>query len=354
MRILLFCENRYTIDILNPLQEYVTDNNLPHEMMWYIHKPKISTFEYASKVRWTNSIQEAYDFSPEAVFVPGNIVPYYLPGVKIQVFHGYAAEKKDHWIIRRYFDTYFTQGPYFTSHFKALSEEYGDFEVVETGWPKQDWIKRNLHTYDAERQRLLDSTGRKRIILYAPTFSPKLTSLPLEGMKERLGELAERNDALVVMKFHPLTRKEWADEYRAWAESKDNVIFVNQGENITKYQLMSDVLISDTSSTVYEFLLLSRPVITVRTIAKDIYWENTATPDGLEEAYRRAMNDPEAIARRQWIVDNYDPYLDGHVCERMLNAAADYIRRHGVPSKRRLNLWRKYTSVKTFGFVKKR
>ncbi|MFU2359024.1 MAG: CDP-glycerol glycerophosphotransferase family protein [Bacteroidales bacterium] len=354
MRILLFCENRYAIDILNPLQEYVTDNNLPHEVMWYIHKPKISTFEYASKVRWTNSIQEAYDFSPEAVFVPGNIVPYYLPGVKIQVFHGYAAEKKDHWIIRRYFDTYFTQGPYFTSHFKALSEEYGDFEVVETGWPKQDWIKRNLHTYDAERQRLLDSTGRKRIILYAPTFSPKLTSLPLEGMKERLGELAEHNDALVVMKFHPLTRKEWADEYRAWAESKDNVIFVNQGENITKYQLMSDVLISDTSSTVYEFLLLSRPVITVRTIAKDIYWENTATPDGLEEAYRRAMNDPEAIARRQWIVDNYDPYLDGHVCERMLNAAADYIRRHGVPSKRRLNLWRKYTSVKTFGFVKKR
>lgn len=354
MRILLFCENRYAIDILNPLQEYVTDNNLPHEVMWYIHKPKISTFEYASKVRWTNSSQEAYDFSPEAVFVPGNIVPYYLPGVKIQVFHGYAAEKKDHWIIRRYFDTYFTQGPYFTSHFKALSEEYGDFEVVETGWPKQDWIKRNLHTYDAERQRLLDSTGRKSIILYAPTFSPKLTSLPLEGMKERLGELAEHNDALVVMKFHPLTRKEWADEYRAWAESKDNVIFVNQGENITKYQLMSDVLISDTSSTVYEFLLLSRPVITVRTIAKDIYWENTATPDGLEEAYRRAMNDPEAIARRQWIVDNYDPYLDGHVCERMLNAAADYIRRHGVPSKRRLNLWRKYTSVKTFGFVKKR
>lgn len=354
MRILLFCENRYAIDILNPLQEYVTDNNLPHEVMWYIHKPKISTFEYASKVRWTNSIQEAYDFSPEAVFVPGNIVPYYLPGVKIQVFHGYAAEKKDHWIIRRYFDTYFTQGPYFTSHFKALSEEYGDFEVVETGWPKQDWIKRNLHTYDDERQRLLDSTGRKRIILYAPTFSPKLTSLPLEGMKERLGELAEHNDALVVMKFHPLTRKEWADEYRAWAETKDNVIFVNQGENITKYQLMSDVLISDTSSTVYEFLLLSRPVITVRTIAKDIYWEDTATPDGLEEAYRRAMNDPEAIARRQWIVDNYDPYLDGHVCERMLNAAADYIRRHGVPSKRRLNLWRKYTSVKTFGFVKKR
>ena len=67
----------------------------------------------------------------------------------------------------------------------------------------------------------------------------------------------------------------------------------------------------------------------------------------------RTLTDPEAIARRQWIVDNYDPYLDGHVCERMLNAAADYIRRHGVPAKRRLNLWRKYTSIKTFGRIKK-
>lgn len=353
MRILLFCENRYAIDILNPLQEYVADNNLPHEVMWYIHQPKIKTFEYASKVRWTNSIQEAYNFSPEAVFVPGNIVPYYLPGVKIQVFHGYAAEKKDHWIIRRYFDTYFTQGPYFTSHFKALAQKYGDFEVVETGWPKQDWIKRNLHKYDDERQRLLQQSGCKRIILYAPTFSPKLTSLPLEGMKEKLGELAKRNDALVLMKFHPLTCKEWADEYRAWAEGKSNVIFVDQGENITKYQLMSDVLISDTSSAVYEFLLLSRPVITIGTIAKDIYWENIPTPATLCEAYDRALSDPEAIARRQWIVDNYDPYLDGCVCKRMIEAAADYIRRHGVPRKRSLNLWRKYTSIKTFGWIKR-
>lgn len=56
-------------------------------------------------------------------------------------FHGYAAEKKDHWVIRRYFDTYFTQGPFFTKKFKELAAEYKDFEVVETGWPKQDWIK---------------------------------------------------------------------------------------------------------------------------------------------------------------------------------------------------------------------
>lgn len=353
MKIVLFCENKYAIDILNPIQEHVTANKLPHEVLWYIHRKKIDSFAYADSVRWTNSMQEVYDFGPEAIFVPGNIVPYYLPGVKIQVFHGYAAEKKDHWIIRRYFDTYFTQGPYFTSHFKALAARYGDFEVVETGWPKQDWIKQNLHRYDSEKQELLKKSGKKSIILYAPTFSPKLTSLPLPGMKEQLERLAKEREALIIMKFHPLTRQEWADEYKAWADGYSDIMFIDKGENVTKYQLMSDVLISDTSSTVYEFLLLSRPVITINTLSKAIYWENINSPDTLLEAYDHALTDPAAISLRQWIVNNYDPYLDGHVCERMLNAAADYISRHGVPQKRKLNLWRKYTSIKTFGRIKR-
>lgn len=29
----------------------------------------------------------------------------------------------------------------FYEKFKELAAEYKDFEVVETGWPKQDWIK---------------------------------------------------------------------------------------------------------------------------------------------------------------------------------------------------------------------
>ena len=57
MRIVLFCENKYAIDILNPIQEHVTNQHLPHEILWYIHKPKIDKFPYADQVKWTNSIQ---------------------------------------------------------------------------------------------------------------------------------------------------------------------------------------------------------------------------------------------------------------------------------------------------------
>ena len=348
MRILLFCENRYAIDILQPLFDEAVRQGR-HRLLWYIHTPKIHNCPLAEGTPWTDSIQAAYDFQPEAIYVPGNIVPYYLPGVKIQVFHGYAAEKKDHWIIRRYFDTYLTQGPYFTSHFEASARKYGDFEVRETGWTKQDWILQHLHDYDDEKARLLRQHGKQQVVLYAPTFSPKLTSLP--HLRPQLEQLLRERDVLLILKFHPLTRKEWTDEYRQWAAAQDHALYIEASENVTKWQMMSDVMVSDTSSAVYEFLLLNRPVITFRTIARDIYWENITEPDQFVEAFDRAQTDPESIRLRQWIVENYDPHLDGHCCERMIAEAEDYIRRHGVPTRRHLNLWRKYTSIKTFGKI---
>lgn len=349
MRIVLFCENKYAVDILYPIyQEAMKEGD--NQVLWYVHLPKIPEFPLKEQVDYTHSMQTVYDFSPEAIYVPGNIVPYYLPGVKIQVFHGYAAEKKDHWVIRRYFDLYLTQGPFFTQKFTELSHKYGDFEVKETGWPKQDWIKKHWHDFDQEREKLLKEHGRKQIVLFAPTFSPSLTSLP--ALKDALVHLVKEKDIVLLLKFHPLTSQEWIDVYKQLAEQEEHIVWIDDF-NVTKYQLMADVMISDTSSTVYEFLLLGRPVVTYRTIAKDIYWTNITEVDQLSEAFEAAQHNEEDIARRRWVVEHYDPYLDGKVCRRMLEAAADYIRRHGVPRERKLNLWRKYTSIKRFGRIKR-
>ncbi len=349
MKIVLFCENKYAIDILNPIGEEAMREG-GNEVLWYVHRKRIADFPLQGQVEWTHDIQRIYDFSPDAIFVPGNIVPYYLPGVKIQVFHGYAAEKKDHWIIRRYFDTYFTQGPFFTKGFERLAKKYGDFEVLETGWPRQDWIFQNLHTFDKERQRLMDESGRKHVVLYAPTFSPSLTSLPY--MQQALTDLVKKRDVLLLLKFHPLTKQELKDEYRQLAESHEGMKWIDD-YTVTKYMLMSDVMISDTSSTIYEFLLLDKPVITLRAASKEFFWHNMQSPDELCDVFDDVIQNDSMKARRQWVIDNYDPHLDGLVAHRMLEGARDYIRRHGVPPYRRLNIWRKYTSIKTFGRIKR-
>ena len=221
---------------------------------------------------------------------------------------------------------------------------------METDCPKQDWIKNHWHDFDREREELFKLHGKSQIVLYAPTFSPSLTSLP--ALKEALLHLVKMRDIVLLLKLHPLTKKEWVDEYKQLAEQEEHIIW-EDGFNVTKYQLMSDVMISDTSSTVYEFLLLGRPVITYRTIAKDIYWTDITDTSQLVDAFESVQHDESAIVKRRWVVDNYDPYLDGNVARRMLEAAEDYIRRHGVPRERKLNLWRKYTSIKTFGRIKK-
>ena len=160
-----------------------------------------------------------------------------------------------------------------------------------------------------------------------------------------------KKEALLLIKLHPLTQKSWVDEYRQMADDYSNIIFEDDFA-VTKYMLMADVMVSDTSSTIYEMLLLDKPVITLNTVSKNPYWKNITNPSQLIAAYDELFSNKELKEKRRWIIENYDPYTDGRCAERMLQGAADYIKRHGVPEKRKLNLWRKYVSVKTFGRIK--
>ena len=348
MRIVLFCEHKYAISILSPLQTEI-DKTGEHTALWFVDSRNIADFPLRESVNWTNSMQEIYDFSPEAIFVPGNIVPYYLPGVKAEIFHGYAAEKKDHWVIRRYLDMYLTQGPFFTKPFQQLAQKHKDFEVVETGWSRQDWIYENLHAFDDYKEQLLREHNSKQVVLYAPTFSPSLTSLPF--IKEGLKKLVEKKDIVLLLKFHPLTRQEWIDEYRLLAKENENIVWIDDHQ-ITKYILVCDLMISDTSSALYEALLLDKPVITYKNVADTKYWLDIDNIDQLSDAFEEAQTE-QFTNQRRWIIDNYDPYLDGKVAQRMIKAVDDYIERHGVPKQRNVNLWRKYQSVKKFGKIKR-
>ncbi|MBU0992122.1 MAG: CDP-glycerol glycerophosphotransferase family protein [Proteobacteria bacterium] len=349
MRIVLFCQQKYSITILYPIyKEAIKQGH--HQVLWYLGQKSVPDFEYKGEVEWTESIQAVYDFNPEAIYVPGNIVPYYLPGVKIQVFHGYAPEKPDHWEIRNYFDLYLTQGPYFTRGFQKLAEKHGTFEVMETGWPRQDWIFENLHTYDRYREYLLSTYKKKKIVLYAPTFSRRLTSLPY--LHDAIKDLALTRDILLIMKFHPLEKKQWVDLYKNLADEVENILFMDD-HNISKYILVADVMISDTSSVVHEFLLLNKPVITFRNISKEKFCQDVSLTEDLKPAFDDVFEKDPFREKRRWLVDNYDPYLDGKVGMRMIAAADDYIKRNGVPEKKRTNPFRMYKSIKTFGKIRR-
>ena len=343
MKTILFCMNPYSFGILEPVMQVLKEKN--HEFIWFVRSAILEKFPYQDQ-RCTSKIEDLVRFNSDAIFVPGNEVPHYLRGVKTQVFHGLAGEKKGHFRIRNYFDLYLTQGPYFTRWFSEAAVKYKDFEVVETGWPKLDVYGKELHKYDSVKLTLLKKSKAKKIILYAPTFSPSLTSAP--HLLTQIEELAKSKEYLIVIKFHDLMAEDLIDSYKKLSMSFENVLFIEE-RNIIKYLLIADLMISDTSSVVYEFLLLDKPVITFKNNSLAIKWDNQLLFSGLvKRVAENLLKDPFKQQRLK-ILKEYHPYTDGKSAIRMVNAVEAYIEKNGVPEKRVISWFRRYKITKLFG-----
>jgi CDP-ribitol ribitolphosphotransferase / teichoic acid ribitol-phosphate polymerase len=345
MKTILFCMNPYSFGILEPVMQVLKEKN--HEFIWFIRPEILDKFPYQEQ-RFTSKIEDLVRFNSDAIFVPGNEVPHYLRGVKTQVFHGLAGEKKGHFRIRNYFDLYLTQGPYFTRWFSEAAVKYKDFEVVETGWPKLDVYGKELHKYDSVKLTLLKKSKAKKIILYAPTFSPSLTSAP--HLLTQIEELAKSKEYLIVIKFHDLMAEDLIDSYKKLSMSFENVLFIEE-RNIIKYLLIADLMISDTSSVVYEFLLLDKPVITFKNNSLAIKWDNQLLFSGLvKRVAENLLKDPFKQQRLK-ILNEYHPYTDGNSAKRMVGAVEEYIKTNGVPEKRLISWFRRYKINKIFSKI---
>lgn len=344
MRVVLFCANPYAFGIMKPLHEALV--RLQHTVLWYIPEKIASQFPFTETFTITGSMKDVYAFKSDAIFVPGNEVPHYLRGVKVQIFHGLAGEKQGHFRIRNYFDLYLTQGPYFTERFEQLAKKHRDFTVTETGWSKLDPLYQNHDLYQQERDRILRESGKKKLILYAPTFSPSLTSA-LTAQKE-IFKLGSQEDVYLMIKFHDLMDSQVVNAYKTAAEHVTNISIV-EDRNILKYLIMADMMISDTSSVVYEFILLNKPVITIRSTAETINWRDLSSASNLVDAVNHELTHDDFKNARLNTIRTYHPYTDGKSSERMIEATQQYIEKFGVPEKRKLNLYRRYKINKMFG-----
>jgi CDP-glycerol glycerophosphotransferase (TagB/SpsB family) len=337
--------NPYSFGILEPVMQVLKEKK--YEYIWFVRTTILEKFPYQDQ-RCTSKIEDLVRFNSDAIFVPGNEVPHYLRGVKTQVFHGLAGEKKGHFRIRSYFDLYLTQGPYFTRWFSRAAAKHKDFSVVETGWPKLDVYGKELHKYDSDKLTLLKKSKAKKIILYAPTFSPSLTSAP--HLLTQIEELAKSKEYLIVIKFHDLMAENLIDSYKKLSMSLENVLFIEE-RNIIKYLLIADLMISDTSSVVYEFLLLDKPVITFKNSSLAIKWDNQLSFSGLVKRVAKNLLEDPFKQQRLKILKEYHPYTDGNSAKRMVEAVEKYIKTNGVPEKRLISWFRRYKINKIFSKI---
>ncbi len=344
MKALLFCQNPYAFGILEPLCRELIKNG--DEILWFVPEKLTGQFPFAKKYKHGSSIKDCIQFNAEVIYVPGNEVPHYLRGVKIQIFHGFAGEKKGHFRIRHYFDLYLTQGPWFTSRFNKLASRFRDFTVVETGWSKLDPLYSSEDDGSVLKNTILEKHKKKYLILYAPTFSPSLTSA--DNSINTIIELSEHKDYHVVVKFHDLTSKKIVNKYID-AAAKNKHLQIAEDKNILPWIKAADLMISDTSSAVYEFLLLNKPVITINSRSKHIKWEDISDPSYLAGSVSDNLDNDPLKDERLWFVQNYHPYKDGKSSKRMIEAATEYIQKNGVPEKRELRWSRRAKINRMFG-----
>jgi CDP-ribitol ribitolphosphotransferase len=132
--------------------------------------------------------------------------------------------------------------------------------TARTGIPRTDVL------FDADRTARVSAELReryglddgRRVVLYAPTFrgDSVMKARAPEGLD--LGLLHERlgSDVKILLRLHPFVR----DALPIPPELRDFVVDGSDYPDIHDLMLVSDVLVTDYSSSIYEFSLLGKPI----------------------------------------------------------------------------------------------
>ncbi|MEA2103776.1 MAG: CDP-glycerol glycerophosphotransferase family protein [Candidatus Cloacimonadota bacterium] len=330
MKFLFYISKKYSIPIIQPIVKYLRKTDYIFSL--FVSK-KVATHipEELKDLRIFTNVENAIKFNPDFILCPGNFIDFRIPGIKVQLFHGLGIEKKSHYKIRHFFDVYCTSGPFVTKQFNKLQEKYKYFLVQETGWAKVDHILNYNAKNFRENFRIPQN---KKVILFAPTHSQKMQSA--EDLLPIIPRII-RNDEFWMIKFHEIMSKQIIQMVR------DKNIKIIQDYDITPYLHAADILISDTSSVIYEFMLLNKPIITYRTKSKKNKGINILKPEELRDAIDRSFRNPTEFEKNhREHIQAINPYCDGKISENIIQTLINIKNNNELPDKRKpLNLFRK-------------
>ncbi|MFT5558931.1 MAG: hypothetical protein ACI9RZ_001402, partial [Sphingobacteriales bacterium] len=106
-KLLFYAEQNYSFDILRPLQDIALQQG--HLVKWLLVGNDISPVFLKENEDFLQTLSDAVTYSPDATFAPGDRVPSFIPGLKVQVFHGLNESKRGNvYPERGLFDLYCT------------------------------------------------------------------------------------------------------------------------------------------------------------------------------------------------------------------------------------------------------
>ncbi len=328
----------YAFGVLRPIEEALKKKG--HDIAWFIPKGAEAEPYIQNNDVLFQTVEQVKHYASDAVLAPGNYIPDFFPGIKVQVFHGFDSGKKNKFNIRGFFDLYCTQGPNITEAFNRIND--GTCEVKETGWSKLDPL-----FLEHPDKSLYESD--EPVVLYAPTFSPKLTST--YDLVEQIRAATVSQNWRWLVKLHPKATKEEIALFKSLECA--NLRFI-ETSNVIPLLQAADVLVSDTSSILAEFALQQKPVVAFKNRRPEEWMINFQEPELLINKIDFALQqDPDVLAKIEQHCAHIHPYRDGGSSRRVINAIDDLIDSGIGHFKRKpLNLVRRFKirkKLKYFG-----
>ncbi len=225
----------------NLMKKIALDNNLD-----FVFGEKY-LFEVSTKfIFFANSYERAKELKATTIFLE----------------HGIGTKSTGFYRVIQYIDIYLVEGSYKYQRLSKLYPEHKD-KLKLVGFSKFDSIVNS--TYDDKKMLYTryNLDPNKKTILYAPTFFPS----SIEKMSDTFVDDFKECNILIKAHYLSYERKRYKNQRKKlayWSSFKNcTVVDVNEYD-LTPLYLISDVLISDESSAMFEFASLNKPVISNR------------------------------------------------------------------------------------------
>jgi len=338
MKFLIYISQPYSISIGKPLQKEIESRG--YEVKWFCDEKE--TEQFLDKEILLSTVFEVIAYQTDVILVATNVVPDFFPGIKVQIFHGFSvgkrSESRGHFNIRGFFDLYCTQGPSTTKPFEVLQHKHKYFQVVQTGWSKVDPL------FPLEIQKNIKPT-----IMISSTFTTTLSLAHNEAVVTEIERLSLLGKWKFIAVLHPKMDKEIVDKFKALQH--ENFTFYDTTDLIPLYK-QADVMLSDTTSAITEFVLQQKPVVTMNNKMPSDYMINISNVNEIEEALAYALTRPTKIMHSiENFVNETHPYTDGKSSKRVIDACLDFIENNSVKRKP-LNLVRRYQIRKKLNYMR--
>lgn len=253
-----------------------------------------------------------------------------------KVFAAIDSKKTNKSYLRWVKDT-FGRADVFVSNSRDNTEMYRDsmlFEgpILEMGYPRNDILFNS--GFDAEGlKKKLGVTEGSTVILYAPTFRDNVERGILES--DDLKELQQAFETRFRKKCTWLVRKHHAMKDTSLCNTKEagNVLDVSKYPDVMELLMISDVLVTDYSSIMWDFSLMKRPVFLFQSDLSDYILEREFYLPVQHWPYPRAeriedlkdrilqFNEKDYLKKLDYFFKNDPSYDDGKASRRLV----DYI-----------------------------